>query len=59
MNKKSQSRGPNHRTEKMTPYMESWLKEIEEDRKTGKNFSGPFHSIAELKKHLEKKPKSK
>ena len=40
--------------EKMTPYMESWLAEIEEDRKTGKNFSGPFETTEELMRHLEK-----
>ncbi len=40
--------------EKMTPYMESWLAEIEEDIKTGKNMSGPFNSVEELMEHLEK-----
>ena len=40
--------------EKMTPYMESWLAEVEKDIKTGKNMSGPFYSIEELIKHLEK-----
>lgn len=40
--------------ETMTPYMESWLAEIEKDKKSGKNISGPFHSIAELKAHLSK-----
>jgi len=40
--------------EEMTPYMESWLAEIEEDKKTGKNISGPFYSIDELKAHLNK-----
>jgi hypothetical protein len=40
--------------EKMTPYMESWLAEVEEDIKDNRNFSGPFHSVAELKKQLEK-----
>ena len=40
--------------EKMTPYMESWLKEIEQDRKTGKNFSEPFEATEELMAHLEK-----
>ncbi len=40
--------------EQMTPYMESWLAEIEEDRKTGKNFSGPFETTEELMDHLEK-----
>jgi len=39
---------------KMTPYMESWLGEIEKDRKTGKNFSGPFETTEELMNHLEK-----
>lgn len=38
----------------MTPYMESWLAEIEKDKMTGKNMSGPFHSIGELKAHLSK-----
>lgn len=40
--------------EQMTPYMESWIAEIEEDIKHNRNFSGPFSSVAELKKHLEK-----
>lgn len=40
--------------EQMTPYMESWLAEVEEDIKAGKNLSGPFNSIAELNKHLTK-----
>jgi len=40
--------------ESMTPYMESWLSEIEKDRKTGKNTSGPFSSTKELKVHLSK-----
>ena len=40
--------------EQMTPYMESWLEEIEEDRKTGKNISGPFYSADELMAHVEK-----
>ncbi len=44
---------------KMTPYMESWLAEVEKDIKAGKNFSGPFGSVAELKKHLNKKAKTK
>jgi len=38
--------------ETMTPYMESWLAEIEKDKKNGKNISGPFCSINELKNHL-------
>jgi len=41
--------------EKMTPYMESWLAEVEQDIKAGKNMSGPFHTIEELMKHLTKK----
>lgn len=40
--------------EKMTPYMEGWIAEIEEDKKAGKNISGPFYTIKELKAHLEK-----
>ena len=40
--------------EKMTPYMESWLAEIEEDIKAGKNISGPFDTVDELISHLEK-----
>lgn len=40
--------------EKMTPYMESWIAEIEEDKKTGKNISGPFHSVEEVRAHLSK-----
>jgi addiction module RelB/DinJ family antitoxin len=40
--------------EEMTPYMESWIVEIEKDKKTGKNVSGPFNSIEELKAHLSK-----
>lgn len=38
----------------ITPYMESWLAEIEKDKKANKNISGPFNSIAELKAHLSK-----
>jgi len=38
--------------EEITPYMASWIAEIEKDKKTSKNVSGPFSSIAELKKHL-------
>lgn len=40
--------------EQMTPYMEKWLEEIENDKKKGKNINGPFNSIAELKKHLSR-----
>ncbi|MBI3459261.1 hypothetical protein HY061_03315 [Candidatus Azambacteria bacterium] len=40
--------------ETMTPYMENWLTEIEKDRKSGEKLSGPFSSVAELKKHLSK-----
>jgi antitoxin component of RelBE/YafQ-DinJ toxin-antitoxin module len=40
--------------ETMTPYMESWLAEIEKDKRMGKNVSGPFRSIAELKAHLSR-----
>ncbi|HEX9503960.1 MAG TPA: hypothetical protein VF974_06645 [Patescibacteria group bacterium] len=40
--------------EEMTPYMKSWIAEIEKDKKTGRNVSGPFNSIAELKAHLSK-----
>lgn len=57
MKKKSQSRSSNHRIEKMTPYMEKWLEEVEKDIKAGKNMSGPFYSVKELMKHLNKKSK--
>jgi len=40
--------------ETMTPYMESWLAEIECDKKTGKHVNGPFSSIAALRKHLSR-----
>ena len=40
--------------EQMTPYMESWIAEIEEDKKTGKNISETFYSIDELKAYLSK-----
>lgn len=40
--------------EKMTPYMEKWIAKVEKDIKAGKNMSGPFHSVEELRKHLEK-----
>lgn len=40
--------------EKMTPYMEKWMAKVEKDIKMGKNFSGPFYSVEELMKHLEK-----
>ncbi|OGZ65751.1 MAG: hypothetical protein A3D34_00485 [Candidatus Staskawiczbacteria bacterium RIFCSPHIGHO2_02_FULL_33_16] len=40
--------------EKMTPYMESWLAEIEEDIKAGKNMSKPYDSAEELIKSLAK-----
>jgi len=40
--------------EAMTPYMESWLAEIEKDKKVGKNMSGPFNSIVALKAHLSR-----
>jgi len=40
--------------EEMTPYMESWLAEIEHDKKAGKNVNGPFDSIMALKAHLSK-----
>ena len=40
--------------EQMTPYMESWLEEVEKDIKAGKNISGPFETVAELMAHLEK-----
>ena len=36
----------------MTPYMESWLAEIDEDIKAGKNLSPAFHSAAEMDKYL-------
>jgi len=37
----------------MTPELESVLKEIEKDRKTGKNISGPF-TLSEAVGHLSK-----
>lgn len=40
--------------EEMTPFMEQWLAEIEKDKSTGRNISGPFHSIADLKRHLSR-----
>ena len=40
--------------EKMTPYMESWLEEIEKDIKAGKNLSKPYDSAEELIKSLLK-----
>ena len=40
--------------EQMTPYMESWLAEIEKDIKIEKNINGPFNSIKELRAHLVK-----
>lgn len=40
--------------EPMTPYMESWLGEIEKDIKAGKNISGQFDSVSELMKSLSK-----
>jgi len=40
--------------EQMTPYMESWLAEVEEDIKAGRNIEGPFESVDELMNHLEK-----
>ena len=40
--------------EEMTPYMESWVAEIEKDKMTGKNTNGPFDSIEELKSHLSR-----
>ncbi len=40
--------------EKMTPYMESWIAEVEKDIKAGKNISGPFETVDELMSHLEK-----
>jgi len=40
--------------EQMTPYMESWLAEVEEDIKHNRNFSGPFETTKELMNHLEK-----
>ena len=40
--------------EQMTPYMESWLAEVEKDIKAGKNISGPFSSVEELRAHLSK-----
>ena len=40
--------------EQMTPYMESWLAEVEQDIKAGKNLSKPFSSVAELNKSLFK-----
>ncbi len=41
--------------EEMTPYMASWMAEIEKDKKASKNISGPFNSIAKLKTHLSKR----
>lgn len=38
----------------MTPYMESWLSEIENDIKAGKNMSKPYASAEELIKILSK-----
>ena len=40
--------------EKMTPYMESWIAEVEEDIKAGKNMSKPYDSAEELIKSLSK-----
>jgi|GEM_PF-4488882 len=40
--------------EQMTQYMESWIAEIEKDKKEGRNISGPFNSITELIAHLSK-----
>ena len=39
--------------EQMTPYMESWLAEIEKDKKTGKNLSPVFSSAEEMDKYLD------
>ena len=38
--------------EKMTPYMESWLAEVEKDIRSGKNMSKPYDSAEELIKSL-------
>ncbi|MEK7124376.1 MAG: hypothetical protein AAB877_01665 [Patescibacteria group bacterium] len=40
--------------EQMTPYMESWLAEVEKDIKAGKNMSKPYDSAEELIKSLSK-----
>ena len=40
--------------QQMTPYMESWLEEVEKDIKAGKNMSKPFESAEELIKSLSK-----
>lgn len=40
--------------EQMTPYMESWLEEMEKDIRAGKNMSKPYESAEELIKSLEK-----
>lgn len=40
--------------EQMTPYMESWLAEVEEDINAGKNMSKPYNSAEELIKSLSK-----
>ena len=40
--------------EKMTPYMENWLAEVEKDIKAGKNMSKPYNSAEELIKSLSK-----
>ena len=40
--------------EQMTPYMESWLAEVEKDIKAGRNMSKPYDSAEELIKSLSK-----
>jgi len=40
--------------EQMTPYMESWLAEIEQDIKAGKNMSKSYDTAEELIKSLAK-----
>lgn len=40
--------------EQMTPYMESWLAEVEKDIKAGKNMSKPYDSAEKLIKSLSK-----
>jgi addiction module RelB/DinJ family antitoxin len=36
-----------------TPYLEKIIKQVEKDRKTGKNISGPFETAAEMIAHLK------
>ena len=37
-----------------SPYLEKVLRKVDKDTRTGKNFSGPFRTAKEIRRHLDR-----